>query len=363
MAVDDAAHAAASDHGTMHRIATSRIMGLAPTVVIVGVTIVGIVAGIGGWAFWSWPGSSNMWATIGLFAGMVAGVVLGVRVGGWIKRAHARDFQEVTRWANGEGLTLSTSRRITSTARIEPFSHAGTHTAGATWAGRYRGQQVEIFYYVVDTGTARHPEKRAYTVVSARSNASPSVVEALPQRGAHAAAARVGARDVDVESAAFNRSWRVRADDERLAHELLTPRVIARLVDAAEISVPVAWDGPAVMCVTPGIVKDTDTLEQRLALVADLATLVPGYLRTDGAATGDDAAAVEAANAPSRVRKKRSNLELVVLLAGLAALWGGAWAWGRIGPGLGVPLLIVGFVIAFRTSRVVAFLERLRRRG
>jgi hypothetical protein len=337
-------------------------MGLAPGALMVGFTIVGIVVGILGSMASLLPGSTNMWATIGLFAGMAVGIVLALRLDKWIKRAHAVDTEAVTEWARGQGLELSTHQPLTFGSRIEPFSHAGRHTVGSTWSGRFRGQGVAIYHYLVDTGTAKHPERRANTVVAATTNASPSVVEALPQRGAHAIAARVGASDVDVESAAFNAAWRVRASDGRLAHELMTPPVIARLVDAASLRVPVAWDGPAVMCVTPGVVKDVEVLEERLTLVADLATMVPGYLRTDGAATGADAAEEAPLDGRRQVRKTRSNLELLVLLVGVAALYGASWSWGRFGPVVGGPIAVLGFVIAFRTSRVVAFIERLRRR-
>ncbi len=52
-----------------------------------------------------------------------------------------------------------------------------------------------------------------------------------------------GLRDIQLESDAFNRSWRVRADDERFAYAVVTPQLMAALEDAgANVALEIAGD-------------------------------------------------------------------------------------------------------------------------
>jgi len=71
-----------------------------------------------------------------------------------------------------------------------------------------------------------------YSVVSARVPQTPEV-EFVPDGFTGRLAAIAGATDLDVESAAFNARWRVRAKDHRRTHALLTPTVIGALLEPA----------------------------------------------------------------------------------------------------------------------------------
>ena len=89
----------------------------------------------------------------------------------------------------------------------------------------------------------------------------------------------VGGTDVDVESYAFNKKWRVKADSASDAHALLAPTVIDVLNDVAEQCVAFRLDGSRVVLWDDGTAKDVD-LPARLALVERFARAVPAFLVT-----------------------------------------------------------------------------------
>lgn len=51
----------------------------------------------------------------------------------------------------------------------------------------------------------------------------------MPEGVSARVAKAFGGKDMDFESSTFNRAWRVIADDPKVAHEMLNPRVLARL--------------------------------------------------------------------------------------------------------------------------------------
>jgi hypothetical protein len=290
MATERNGHGVTSERGALHRLAKSKFMRVAPTAIMVGLPFPGAYLGLGASETGLAPWPSDTGIAIGFLAGAAVGIGLAVWLDGWTKRAHDLDTDIVTNWARSQGLHPTTAEPMTLGSRIGPFSYGGYHSVGSAWSGRYGTQQVEIYHYLIGSDRSQKSRKRAYTIVAAEANASPEVVEVLPRSEGRLAAARMNAREMSVESALFNEAWWVRSTDELLARELLTPPVIARLIDAAVARIGVAWDGPAVLCVTPGVLSDTDALAERVVLVADLARMVPGDLRTDGGATAVDPA-------------------------------------------------------------------------
>ena len=57
------------------------------------------------------------------------------------------------------------------------------------------------------------------------------MVQVTPEGAASVLAKAVGAQDLQFESHAFNRTFRIVADDPRTAHAVLHPRLMERLLD------------------------------------------------------------------------------------------------------------------------------------
>ena len=71
---------------------------------------------------------------------------------------------------------------------------------------------------------------REFRVSSVELGAEYPTIDILPEDVVERAAKLVGGMDVDFESAEFNRRWRVKGGDPRYVHDMITPRVMDRLV-------------------------------------------------------------------------------------------------------------------------------------
>ena len=88
-----------------------------------------------------------------------------------------------------------------------------------------------------------------------------------------------GGADRDFESSSFNRNWRVLADDPRVAHEMLSPRVLERL-DAMPVKAPLLFEkGLAVRIDSDG--ARIGTLADRLSGIIAVARFIPAHTIDD----------------------------------------------------------------------------------
>ncbi len=92
------------------------------------------------------------------------------------------------------------------------------------------------------------------------------------------AAGLLGGSDVDVESAEFNRRWRVLSDDHRAAHAMLTPTMILFLTDVADEGLAFHVDGGRVLLWDDGRRVDVD-LTRRMELLERFVGELPSFLR------------------------------------------------------------------------------------
>lgn len=82
--------------------------------------------------------------------------------------------------------------------------------------------------------------------------------------------------NVDVESGAFNEARDIRTDDDRVAHAVLSPRVIALVQDLPEdMSVQVVGDH--LISFRRGVPESTEVL-QRAELLASIADAIPAFV-------------------------------------------------------------------------------------
>lgn len=102
--------------------------------------------------------------------------------------------------------------------------------------------------------------------------------------GTHAAKA-FGGSDVDVESHAFNRRWRVIASDQRYAHAILDPRMIDRLLQSDLEGLSIRIDGGAMLLWSPGR-RGTEDLARRLSALTSVARRIPAHVVREYAEAG-----------------------------------------------------------------------------
>lgn len=160
---------------------------------------------------------------------------------------------------------------------VRPFARVQRLTASPSTSGESsRGTTVGMAYLEGDLGP--WPVSRVFcsrVVWAALPEGAPEVTIVRRDLAARALAVVAG-DDITVESAAFNEHWSVRADDARGAHALLSPAVIAVLLDIAETGIAFTTDGGRVVLWDDGTQRDID-LEERLDLVDRLAAAMPRF--------------------------------------------------------------------------------------
>ena len=253
---------------------------------------------------------------IGFLVGVAGVIFLWVRV----HKRGARRRKQCRAWLTEQGFSIDTWLP-TADVDAAPFNIPGTYVADLSYAGVVDGQHVSVLHYRVNTGTRKEKSDQEYTVVLASGNSNFPLTALNPQRGFHAVAAVAGLQDIDTESAAFNRRWRVRADSPQHAHDLLFPSVIERLLEPDVEGLAITWSGAAIVTTSPGYEWDVEELERRVRAVADLANLVPGFARSDGERQGAPSRASAVTAGSGRVRVGPTEGKLLAA-AGVAA--GGA---------------------------------------
>lgn len=88
-----------------------------------------------------------------------------------------------------------------------------------------------------------------------------------------------GGADIDFESSTFNRSWRVLADNPKVAYEMLSPRVLDRL-DAMESKSPLLFERGLGLRIDDDS-KGIDSLAERLGGVLAVARFLPEHTIED----------------------------------------------------------------------------------
>jgi len=90
----------------------------------------------------------------------------------------------------------------------------------------------------------------------------------------------LGARDLKVESHDFNQRWKVVADDERVGHAVLTPRMIERFLQPDVMGRTFALEGAALMSASPQV-SDLGDLQLVVSALHSIVDLVPRFLFED----------------------------------------------------------------------------------
>ena len=160
-----------------------------------------------------------------------------------------------------------------------PFSRVVGLTAWPS-ARRTDGVRLDAAWLAGDFGPALLPYRsftsRAMWVHLPRPLAQ---VDFVPERFTDSIVKLLGGTDVDVESYAFNKRWRVNAVDVREAHGILQPRMIEFLNGIDDEGVAFHVAGPSIVIWDDGKDENVD-LGARADLLDEFVARLPGHLRT-----------------------------------------------------------------------------------
>lgn len=165
----------------------------------------------------------------------------------------------------------------------EPFGRGDRRRTHNVLQGRFGSREAVAFDYTfrLTTGSGKNRRTRTYRygVVALLLPAPLPLVHVGPENLFHRIAQEFGMDDIDVESDAFNRRYRVQAADRRAAFAILHPRLVETLtqVEPVEWRTGLSVRGPVLLTWWTGSL-DTVRLTQRLILLDRIVASVPDYV-------------------------------------------------------------------------------------
>ncbi|WP_297083083.1 hypothetical protein [uncultured Demequina sp.] len=161
-----------------------------------------------------------------------------------------------------------------------PFATGVRRRQESLVRGDYGGVRCATFAHVFETETDddhRSAVATAHQVTLAELPVALPRLDIVPEGIAAQVAKGFGGGDVDVESHAFNRRWRVRADDARYAHAVLDPRMVERLLQVDAEGLALRIEGGAVLTWQQGR-QGPEELSRRLSVVTSIAKRIPEHV-------------------------------------------------------------------------------------
>lgn len=223
-------------------------------------------------------------ATAGIAAGVALLSASVVAVAAWrlriLKRRAMSAATEINRVAAaGRLLYVRHERGLESGWGRAPFGNAGTIAARPSASAARPWGRIGASYIEADVKVGPfHARTMTSRVVWAELLEPLPAVTLLREGFATALAKACGGRDLDVESYAFNRLWRVRADHPREAHALLQPIMIDLLVRTADEGISFHLDGHRVVLWDDGRDASID-LTRRFELIEAFVKALPSFMR------------------------------------------------------------------------------------
>jgi hypothetical protein len=217
---------------------------------------------------------------VGLFAlgvpfGVLATIVLVQRVSRVRRRRAMRHYAEAQGWQWVGDDDQAYAHRWNG----EPFAGGKDRLVRNVLLGRRGDHDVNAFDYQHRTGTGGKGRLVVSTVLTLRLPTALPELEVGPEGafGGRVAAA-VGRGDLQTESEAFNRAYRVTCDDARFGMAVLHPRMMELLLSAPGTSWRIERDW--LVYWEPGRAAP-DSIGPRLDLLAEIAGLIPSYVWKD----------------------------------------------------------------------------------
>jgi hypothetical protein len=166
-----------------------------------------------------------------------------------------------------------------------PFGIGDSKRARDIVWGTLAGRPFETFAYSYETHTTDSEGHRSTTTHHFQITwvPLPGPLPALRLMGDNAllrGLTHLGARDLNVESHEFNQRWKVVADDERIGHAVLTPRMIERFLQPDVTGRTFAFEGSALMSASPQV-SDLGDLQLVVSALHSIVDLVPAFLFED----------------------------------------------------------------------------------
>lgn len=199
-------------------------------------------------------------------------------VGWWVNR---RRQAALRTWAAGVGWqVVGTDPALVHRWRGRPFGVGSSRRVTELVVGRFAGRPAASFCYRYTTGSGKNRSTTTHHVVTTALPAYLPTVELTPDGLGAKLAKAFGGQDLVFESEAFNRAWRVTAQDARFAHAVVHPRLMERLLAADAQGLSLRIEGADVLCWTQGAPR-LEEIGRRLQVLAAVVEHVPRFVWLD----------------------------------------------------------------------------------
>ena len=167
----------------------------------------------------------------------------------------------------------------------DPFGKGTARRAVDVVAGTLAGGWFQTFVYSYETesqdGNGNNTKTiHRFQVTWIPVPASFPHTRITPDRGWLRSLGALVGHDLNTESAEFNAQWRVRANDERVAHAMLTGPMIERLLRADVRERAVVFQGNRLITFAPQA-SDLKDLAAVVGMLCEVAALVPPFVIKD----------------------------------------------------------------------------------
>ncbi|WP_028050468.1 DUF3137 domain-containing protein [Cellulomonas sp. URHD0024] len=213
-----------------------------------------------------------------LFVLFASGLVAFAALGWWASR---KRIERLRVWASANGWTYATSdRSLVDFSRMQPFGVGHAKKATEVLAGRFERLSALSFTYRWTTGSGRDSTTHTAHVVAMVLPAALPTVELTPDGFGAKLAKLVGAQDIQFESDDFNRAFRVASSDPRVAHAIVHPRLMERMLRDDALGSSWRIEGTWILTWATGS-TDLDRLASRLALLSSIVRSIPRHVWLD----------------------------------------------------------------------------------
>jgi hypothetical protein len=183
----------------------------------------------------------------------------------------------------GRGLDTKVLRFIAPFEGIAPFGQGHTPQVRNVLSGTFRGYQATVFdySYKVTTSNGKSTQTVTYEVQvwSLEADFVLPSVEIAPENISLRIMEKFGLREVEFESAEFNRKWFVRSEDAKGVYDVFHPQAMERFMDFEPLRYVMSFN--RVTALTNSY-QSAMYIYRVLNDLADLLDMVPNYVREDG---------------------------------------------------------------------------------
>lgn len=227
---------------------------------------------------------SIAWSALAADGTLLAPVVIGWLVVGGVALAWWLDekrHERLAQWAAARGWSYQRQdQSLVSTWSGEPFGEGHGRRATEVLRGAVDGHGVVSFTYRWTVGSGKEKTTHTRQVVALGLPTALPTLELTPEWLGTRVLRAFGGQDIQFESEDFNRAWRVRARDLKFAHDVVNPRLMARLLLSDARGESLRIEGATVLTWMPGR-TDPARVDAALTLLRAVSAAVPQHVWED----------------------------------------------------------------------------------